>query len=147
MASITFNLYDEWRELLANPASGAVSGTLKVAVVTGSYTPNQNTHDFWDDVSANEVSGTGYAAAALATPTVTMDGSGNIKFDADDPTPWSQNGAGFTNGRRYILYYDTTVGSTSRLVGYSNDAGADFGNVAGDLTLTLNAAGIYTSAR
>jgi len=148
MAAITFNLYDEWRKTLADPASGAVSGTLRVAVVTGSYTPNQNTHNFWDDVT-NEVTGTGYTArgAALASPTITMDGSGNVKLDADDPTAWAQDAAGFTNGRRYIVYYDTTVNSTSRLVGYTNDAGADFGNVAGELAVTINASGLYTSAR
>lgn len=149
MASITLNLYDNWRKTLADPASGAVSGTLKVAIVTSSYTPNQNTHDFWDDVSTNEVSGTGYTAGgnALASPTISMDGSGNVTLDADDPSTWSQDGSGFSNGRRYIVYYDTSTGSTSRLVAYSNDAGADFGNVAGDLTLAVNASGLYTSAR
>lgn len=149
MASITFNLYDNWRKALADPSSGAVSGTLKVAIVTSAYTPNQNTHDFWDDVSANQVSGSNYTAGgnALATVTTTMDGSGNVTVDADDPSVWTQHASGFTNGRRYIVYYDTGTGSTSRLVGYSADAGADFGNVAGDLTLTLNASGLYTSAR
>lgn len=146
----TFNLYDTWRDHVADPArAAAVSGTLKCAIVTSVYTVNQNTHDFWDDASANEVSGTNYTAGgnACATPTWTLDGAGDIDFDAADPATWSQSGAGFSNGRRAILYYDTGTASTSRLVGYSDDFGADSGNVAGDFTVAFNAAGIYTAAR
>jgi len=147
----TFNLYDLWRDSVADPArSAAIAGTLKMAIVTAAYTVNQNTHDFWDDASASEVSGTGYTAGgnACASPTWTgPDGSGLLTFDADDPATWAQDPGGFTNGRRAILYYDTGTGSTSRLVGYSADFGADIGNVAGNLSITLNASGIYTAAR
>jgi hypothetical protein len=147
----TFNLYDEWREIVADPTrASAISGTLKLAIVTASYTPDQALHDFWDDVSANEVSGTGYTAGgnSCASPTWTDGGAGGtLTFDASDPATWSQNAAGFSTGRRAILYYDTGTGSTSRLVGYSDDFGAASGNVAGDFTVTFNASGIYTSPR
>lgn len=144
------NIYDTWRDTVADPTrAAAIAGTLKMAIVTGSYTPDQNAHDFWNDVSANEVSGTGYTAGgnALATPTWTMSGAGLGTFDASDPATWSQNGAGFSNGRRAIIYYDTGTASTSTLVAYSDNFGADTGNVAGDLTITLNASGIYTAPR
>lgn len=147
----TFNLYDQWRDIVADPTrAAAISGTLKLAIVTTAYTLDQNLHDFWNDVSAAEVSGTGYTAGgnACASPTWTgPDGSGVLTFDASDPATWSQNGAGFSNGRRAILYYDTGTPSTSRLVGYSNDFGADVGNVAGDYSVQFNASGIYTSSR
>lgn len=149
--AVTFNLYDEWREAVGDPArSAAISGTLKLAIVTSAYTPDQAAHDFWDDVSASEVSGTGYTAGgnACASPTWTDGGAGGtLTFDANDPATWSQNAGGFSNGRRAILYYDTGTPGTSRLVGYSNDFGADAGNVAGDFSVTFNASGIYTSAR
>ena len=96
------------------------------------------------------MTGTGYTAGgnACATPTWTgPDGSGVLTFDAADPATWTQNAAGFSNGRRAILYYDTGVSTTSRLVGYSADFGADSGNVAGDFSVTFNASGIYTSSR
>lgn len=147
----TFNLYDQWRDTVADPTrAAAISGTLKLAIVTAAYTLDQNLHDFWNDVSANEVSGTGYTAGgnACASPTWTgPDGSGVLTFDASDPATWSQNGAGFSNGRRAILYYDTGTPTTSRLVGFSNDFGADVGNVAGDYSVQFNASGIYTSSR
>lgn len=149
--ALTLNMYDQWRDHVADPArAAAVSGTLKLAIVKNAYTPDQNLHDFWDDVSANEVSGTGYTAGgnSCASPSWTgPDGSGVLTFDASDPATWSQNAAGFTDGRRFVLYYDTGVAATSRLVAYSNAEAADFGNVAGDVSAAFSASGIYTSPR
>ncbi len=146
----TLNLYDEWREIVADPTrSAAIAGTLKCAIVTAAYTPDQAAHDFWNDVSANEVSGTNYTAGgnACASPTWNDDAGGALYSDADDPATWSQHASGFSNGRRAIFYYDTGTGSTSRLVAYTNDFGADSGNVAGDFSVALNASGLYTSPR
>ena len=148
----TFNLYDQWRDIVADPTrAAAVAGTLKMAIFKA-ITPDQNLHDFYDDLVAatNEVTGTGYTAGgnACATPTWTgPDAAGLLTFDAADAATWAQNAAGFSNGRRAILYYDTGVSTTSRLVGFSNDFGADSGNVAGDFSVSFNAAGIYTAAR
>lgn len=49
------------------------SDTLKVSLLTSSYTPDLDAHDFFDDVSAYEVSGTGYTTggASLANASVT----------------------------------------------------------------------------
>jgi hypothetical protein len=146
MTAINMTVYPEWKLRSQDPSrSAAISGTLKLAIVTNSYTQS-DAHNFWDDVSANEVSGTGYTAGgnACASPTITRS-SGTVTFDASDPSAWSQNASGFSNGRRFILYYDTGTGSTSHLVAYSAAAGADFGNVSGSVTFTFNASGIYTS--
>jgi hypothetical protein len=50
-----------------------LSDDVRHALVTSSYTPNLDTHDFWDDVVANEVSGGGYTTNgyALASKTLT----------------------------------------------------------------------------
>lgn len=147
----TFNLYDQWRDHVSDPArAAAVPGTLKMAIVTAVYTPDQNLHDMFDDIGASQVAGTNYTAGgnACATPTWTgPDGAGLMTFDAADPVTWLQNAAGFSNGRRAILYYDTGTAGTSRLVGYSSDFGADAGNVAGDFSIAINAAGFYTGPR
>ena len=150
MPAVVFNLYDLYRKDSFNGGALDIdAATLKMMVVTGAYTLDQNLHDFVDDVIANEVSGTGYTARgnACTVGTVTMDAAGLVTVDCNDPAVWSQNAAGFANGRRAILYDDTGVNATSRLVGYSNDFGADKGNVDGDFTVTVNAAGIYTAAR
>lgn len=146
--STTVNLYDTYRKNRLTPASPAVAGTLKVALVTSAYVPNQNTHEFFSDVSG-QVAGSNYTAggSVLASVTCTMDAAGLVTLDAADPSPFLQHASGFSNARRAILYFDTGTTGTSRLMAYSADFGADIGNVALDLTLSLNAAGIYTGAR
>ena len=152
MASVTLNLYDIFRRKQASGNGGVnlSSVTVKAMVVTSGYTPNQNTHDFRDDLGATEVSGTGYTAGGntLATPVVNLDGSGNVSVDFDDPAVWTQNGAGFTNGRRVIIYVARGgASSADELIAYSADFGADKGNVDGDFSVLLNASGLFTSAR
>ena len=149
----TFNLYDTWRDYIAEPARAAApTGTLKVALFLTGMPVDQNLHDFYDDLvpGTNEVTGTAYTARgnAAATPAQTgPDGAGLVTFDATDPAQWAQNAGGFTLARRAVLYYDTAVDTTSRLVGYSADFGADVGNVAGTVDVQFDAAGIYTLPR
>ena len=153
MPTVTLNLYDKYREgnFDGNPVNIETPGGngVKAAIVTGVYTLDQNLHDFWNDVSANEVSGTGYTAGGnvLNTGTVTVSGAGLVTVDLADPATWTQNAAGFSNGRRVVIYHDTGVATTSRLIAVSDNFGADKGNVDGDFTVTLNAAGLFTSAR
>lgn len=139
--------YDAYQENLLTQADTAVdhdADTFKIALVTATYTPDRATHDFWDDVSANEVSGTNYTAGgnACANPTVTTSGN-TTTWDADDPATWSQDGAGFTDARYAILYKDSGVAGTSNLVAY-HDFGTDQDNTSGDFTVQLDADGIAT---
>lgn len=155
MPSVTFNLYDKFRQKQAGGNGsvklvGSSPLTVKVLVVTAGYTPNQNTHDFRDDLGANEVSGTNYPSggATLANPVEALDGSGNFSLDFDDPSAFGQSGAGFSNGRRLVAYVARGgASSADELIGYSNDFGSDQGNVNGDFQIQVNAAGLYTSPR
>jgi hypothetical protein len=152
VAAVTLNLYDVFRRKQAsgNGAVNLTSLTVKCMIVTSGYSPNQNTHDFRDDLGATEVSGTNYSAGGntLANPVVALDGSGNVSVDFDDPATWAQSGAGFSNGRRAIVYIARGgASSADELVGYSDDFGADKGNVDGDFSVAVNASGLFTSAR
>lgn len=147
---MAWNLYDQFREGQQDSRQIDLDGiSCYCAIVANAYTPDQNLHDFFDDIT-NEVSGTGYTAGGNngANPIVSMSGAGLITFDSDDPAQWAQDAGGFTNGRRFILY-DRTGGSDAvrRLIAYSDAEAADFGNVAGPLTLQMDAAGIWTQAR
>ena len=152
MPTVTLNLYDKYREgnFDGNEVNIETPGGngIKAAVVAAGYTVDQNLHDFFNDIT-NEVTGTGYTAGgnALSTGTVTVSGAGLVTVDLADPAVWSQNAGGFSTGRRVIIYHDTGVSTTSRLIAYSADFGADKGNVDGDFTVTLNASGLFTSAR
>lgn len=149
---MAWNLYDLFRKKQAGGIAGAIdltAVTVKCALVTNTEVPDQNLDDFWNDASANEVSGTNYTAGgnAVGTVTVTMDGAGVVTIDGDDPATWLQNASGFSNARRAILYRDTGVASTSELIAFSDAFAADKGNVDGDFSITLDAAGIFTAAR
>lgn len=141
-------IYDTFREHRVDPSNGAVSGTLKCALLEA-HTPDLNADEFFDDVSGDEVSGTGYTAGGneCANPGVTLDGSGNVTFDADDPAQWDEEEGGFSAARRAVLYYDTGTPSTSRLVAISEDFGADKGNADGDFAIEFDEDGIIVSAR
>ena len=56
------------------------------ALVTDSYTPNFDTHDFFNDLT-NEVTGTNYTSGGVAvTSTEITLSSGTLTFDAADTT-------------------------------------------------------------
>ena len=117
-----------------------LADTIKVALLSSAYTPNQDTHEFWSDVSANEVTGTGYTAGgqALGTKTATYDAATNtIKLDAADVT-WA---ASTITARYAVVYKDTGVATTSPLVAYV-DFVTDQSSNSGDFTLTWDANGI-----
>lgn len=115
--------------------------TIKVALLTSSYTPDIDTHQHYDDLT-NEVSssGTGYTTGgqALTTKAVTQDNTDDEGvFDADDTT-WASS----TITARYaVIYKDTGTPSTSPLIGYI-DFGSDQESDSGDFTIEWATEGI-----
>lgn len=114
--------------------------TIKVMLCTSSYTPDQDTHDFKDDVSA-EVTGTGYTAggATLGSPALSYTGGTNtLAFDGADVS-WAAS----TLTARYAVVYDSTPGTdaTRPLIMYV-DFGTDVSTTAGTLQLTWDSAGL-----
>ena len=112
--------------------------TIKVALTTSSYVPDQDTHDFFNDIT-NEITGTGYTAGGvtITSPTITYDTATNeIRLDCADPA-WSSS----TLTARYaILYKSTGTASTSPLIAYV-DFGADFSSSSSTFTIVLDATG------
>lgn len=115
-ASIT--AYDNLWKLLLTGGIDLDTDTLKLALVTSSYTPS-TAHDEWADVSAHEVAnGSGYTTggATLAGPVVTT-----ATVDFNDVT-WtsltktfryavcykSGSGGGLTNPLLFYILLDTT---------------------------------------
>lgn len=132
-------IYNGFKGSLLNNAIDLLVDTIKVALVTSAYTPNQDTHEDFADVT-NEVSGTGYTAggATLASKAVTVDTTDNEGvFDAADVT-WSSS---TITARGAVLYYSTGTASTSLLICYL-DFGSDQSSSAGDFTIAWNAEGI-----
>lgn len=114
----TITAYDHLWKLTKTGGIDLDTDTLKLALVTSSYTPNI-AHDKWADVSANEVAnGAGYTTggATLGSPVAT-----NSNIDYADVT-WtaltktfryavcykSGSGGGITNPLLFYILLDST---------------------------------------
>lgn len=134
-------LYGQFLAKALNKEVDWDSDTIKVALLTSSYTPNQDTHDYFDDVSAYEVTGTGYSTGGqtLGSKTVTYDSANNvIVLDAADTT-WSSS----TITARYAVVYDDSgaTAASKALIGYV-DFSSDQSSTNGNFTITWDATGI-----
>jgi hypothetical protein len=114
--------------------------TIKVALVSSSYTPNQDTHAYFSDIT-NEVTGTGYTSGgqSLASKTATYNGTSNvITLDAADVT-WASS----TITARYAIIYDDSpaTAATKPLLAYV-DFGADQTSTNGNFSIVWDANGI-----
>lgn len=127
---------------LESIAIDLLSDTIKVALLDSGHSPNQDSHEFFDDVDADEISGTGYTAGgtALASKALTYTAGTNVvKFDADD-LQWTTA----TFAAAYaVIYKDTGNPVTSPLIGYVN-FGGEVSVTAGTFTLSWHANGIFT---
>lgn len=119
------------------------SDTIKVALLSSAYTPNQDGHDYYDDVVANEVTGSGYTAGgkALTGKTATYDAATNtVKFDADDVT-W----AGSTITARYAVVYNdsgATAGQKALIAHF--DFTTDRASSNGEFVIRWGADGVFS---
>lgn len=132
-------IYNNFKKNIMNGNIDLDTDTIKLALCTSSYTPDQDSHEFFDDIT-NEVSGTGYTAGGeeITTKAVTADTTDDEGvFDGDNVT-WSDS----TITARYgIIYKDTGDPATSPLIACL-DFGDDQSSTSGDFTVAWNAEGI-----
>lgn len=136
MASVIYNAF---KKNIMNGGIDLDTDTIKVALVTSSYSPNIDTHEDMADVT-NEVTGTGYSAggATLANKTVTADTVDDEGvFDADDVT-WSSS---TITARGAVVYKSTGTAANDLLICYI-DFGSDKSSSSGNFTITWNSEGI-----
>lgn len=132
-------IYNSFKRDIMNGGIDLDTDTIKVALVTSTYTVDQDVHDNFDDIT-NEVVGTGYTAggATLASVTVTVDNTDNEGvFDAADVT-WSTS---TITARGAVVYKSTGVASTSKLICFL-DFTTDKTSTAGDFVIQWGAEGI-----
>ncbi len=119
----------------------AAGTAVKVSLHTSSYTPSQNTHESYADLTNEVANGNGYttggatlANKALATSTTVL------TFDADDVS-WANS----TITARYAVIYDASPSAAAdkKLLAYV-DFGADKSSSSGTFQITWNASGIFT---
>jgi hypothetical protein len=116
------------------------SDTVKLMLLTSSHTPNADTDEFIDDVSANEVAASGTYSAGGATLTKsssTDDTDDEGVFDADDVSFTSAT----ITARYAVIYKDTGTPSTSPII-CEIDFGENKTSTSGTFTITFAAEGI-----
>jgi hypothetical protein len=121
------------------------SDVIKCALTTSAYTPNQDTHDFFNDIT-NEITGTGYTAGGVTLTSVVLTydtASNEIRIDADD-AEWTS--ASFT-ARYAVIYEEEATAATSPLIAYI-DFGGDQTVASGTFRIVFDTAGFlkYTVA-
>lgn len=112
--SITVNWYGLGLQDLVDTPRDLEGVTVKLALVTSAYTPNRDSHDFWDDVSANELAnGNGYSTGGATLTSVLWSydsASDQVRLDFDDVS-WT-----FTAGKTWlygVVYVDTAGASST----------------------------------
>lgn len=135
-------IYNSFKRDQMNGSIDLDTDTIKMILVTSTYTPNQDTHTKRSDVT-NEVVGAGYTAGGvtLANKTVVVDNTGNTGvFDADDVTIATAT----ITARGAVLYKSRGGASTAdELIAYL-DFGSDIASTSGTFLVTFNTSGILT---
>lgn len=138
--AVTAKWYSNGLKAVASGSVNWATDTIKVAAVASSYTPNQDTHEFFSSITGELTTANGYTAGgqALGTKSVNLDAATNTVSLRAAATTWTP-GAGQTLTIHYLVVYkDTGTPATSPLLGYV-DLGADVSATNANWTSTWDA--------
>jgi hypothetical protein len=138
--TVTAVMYGGFLQSLANKQINFNSDTFKVVLLGSGYTPSDS-HRYYSDISANEVTGTGYTAGglALSAPTVSY-ASDTLTVGASAVIQWTSS---TISNAWYAAVVDVTPGSasTNPLVSYVAFGQAE-SDTGGTFQITWGANGI-----
>jgi hypothetical protein len=111
--------------------------TFKVPLVTDTYTPDFNAHDFYNDITNELTTAGGYTQPgnAIASPTYVVS-SGFVVLDATDTAYTALTKTGI----RGLVLFDDTLASDPLIL--AQTFGADYAPTAATLTIQHDANGI-----
>lgn len=127
--------YTSWaKDLAVGNFVWATATDYRIMILTSAYTFSA-AHDFRNDLT-NEVSGTNYTASGGPIDNNTASAANPCVMSADDII-YAQSASGFSNGQKYAIVKILGGASSADPLVAAGDAGASFGNVAGQLTLDI----------
>lgn len=126
-----------------------ITDDISVTLHTVTYVPNQDTHDFFDDLTNQLATANGYTAEDGTGSGKLMAGKTHANtlevstLDGND-TAWTSSGAGFT--ARIAVLSDTTsnVTTTDPLILWTDFGQNETASGGGTFTIVWNASGIAT---
>jgi len=147
MANIVYN---RARRRILQGSIVLSSATIKVMLLEAGYTPDKD-HDFVSSVNSFEAAGTGYVGgfAGAGRKTVsnkifTEDDSNDRAYMTGDSITWT--GLNFGTIVAVVLIQEVTNDADSELLSYFDTAGLPLVTNGGDVTITINAAGLLQIA-
>ena len=145
----TFNFYDSAGLYIGDSSidlSDATAGTYKVMLVTSTYTPNEDLHTIYSDIT-NEITSAGnYSQQNLIGGTWT-EAAGISTFNANNTVFTASGGTDYDAARYWVLYENTSTSPLKPLMAYGliDDSPADVVVTDGtSLTLQWNNLGLFT---
>ena len=146
---VTAFWYSNSMEQAFNKEIDFVSDDIAVSLHTSTYTPNQDTHDYFNDLTNQLSTANGYTAedgagAGFSLAGKTLANTLNVvALDATDPA-WTSSGAGFT--ARIAVVSDVTSGvtTTDPLLLWIDFGQNETASGGGLMTIALNASGLAT---
>jgi hypothetical protein len=146
MAASQFAIFHTFKVRLGNKLLDLDADDIKCALLDSGWTPSLSTNEDWADISANEITDTGYTAGGLSVTNESFtNAAGTVTFDCDDPS-WVAGAGGIA--ARYCVFYDNTD-TAKTLICYSllDTTPADHSAAEGQTFLiTLPATGILQLA-
>ena len=132
------NLYNPGLEKLLDGTIDFENDTINVLLVDTNHTFDK-THDFVDDIVANEASGTGYTRKTLANAAIALDAANDrVEFDADNPS-YTALDAGTIAAA--IIFKQVTNDADSPLIAQIDFA--DLVTNGSDVELQINSEGLF----
>lgn len=119
---------------------------IQLALTTSGWTPNQDTMDYFNDVTNELGTANGYTAGGLVLANKTVATALNVwTFDNTVDPVWT-TGAGETLTAARAVYYENTAGasSTDPLICWIDFGGDQTASNGGTFTIVIDAAGIAT---
>lgn len=122
---------------------------INALLTTNAYSPNQDTHDFHDDITNQLATANGYtnesgADTGLSLTTTTVTKAANVvTMDTDNPV-WTSSGAGFTARRLVLADVSSGVSATDPLILWSDFGQDETASGGGTFTYTVAATGWAT---
>ena len=140
--AVTYSKYGKLGKHLATGNMDLIGGTVKVVLLSSTYAPNLDTHEFRSDLTNELATANGYTVggATIANRALgTYDSTNDRTPITCDNTVWTATAGGIT-ARYAAVFRDTGTAATSPLVSLV-DFGADVTATSGAFTIDWNDTG------
>jgi hypothetical protein len=148
--AVTHYLYTKGILAAYNKEIDWASDNVSVALCSSSYTPNQDTHDYFNDVTNQLTTANGYtledgAGAGYSLTTLALSTTTNVLTKTADNPVWTSSGAGFT--ARILVVVDVTPGTsaTDPLYSWSDFGQNETASGGGTFTYDWSGSGVVST--